>query len=89
MRKADYMYAIDRKKALIEIIDMNLGNVSVTNGIEDVTAQIGKYENVYINDFAIVYRDSDDRWDGWDPVTESFYPLEENYEKKLIYHRSI
>ena len=59
MRKADYTYTIEN--GTVKIIDLNLGNVSVTNDAENVVTEIQSTTN--IKGLKIVYRDSDGNWD--------------------------
>jgi hypothetical protein len=60
-------------KNILCIIDLNQGNMSVTNCIEDIVEyacggfSIPKY---------IIYRDSDKYWDGWDHKNQEFIPLQ-------------
>ena len=44
MRKADYTYEI--KNDVVSIIDLNLGNLSVTNDIENILTEINKTKNI-------------------------------------------
>lgn len=59
MRKADYTYTIEN--GTVKIIDLNLGNVSVTNDAENVVTEIQSTTD--IKGLKIVYRDSDGNWD--------------------------
>ena len=65
MRKADYTYTIEH--GVVYIIDLNLGNVSVTNDAENVLTEINENElnagHEGINKLKIMYRDSDESWD--------------------------
>lgn len=58
MRKADYTYAIEGDT--VKIVDLNLGNVSVTNDAENVINEIAQIE--YIRDKRIIYKDSEGDW---------------------------
>lgn len=58
MKKADYIYNTDDE--FVRIIDMNLGNVSVTNDIENVITQINSERN--IKHLRIIYLDSERIW---------------------------
>lgn len=73
MNKADYTYNIKGNKLSIQ--DLNLGNMSVTNSIEDVVEEICKKNNLDPNILEIIYRDSDGHWDGWDHLTQTFIYL--------------
>jgi hypothetical protein len=80
--RADYTYKIDGYSLAIE--DLNLGNMSVTNDIENVLATIAKKENLSLSDYQIMYCDSEGIWDGvdYDNGKVSFFPISENeYEK--------
>lgn len=58
---ADYTYTIEDN--VIAIVDLDLGNRSVTNDIElvldEIRAEVGDLAG-----YAVVYRDSTGRWDG-------------------------
>jgi hypothetical protein len=77
MARADYNHSITEEQGekVITIIDLNLGNTSVTNDIENVVEEIAQAHDIEPNDYMIIYRDSDLRWDGWDAKTESYVPL--------------
>jgi hypothetical protein len=74
--QADFTYAVSGN--VISIIDLNLGNRSVTNDVE-----LRKIEHYHhqapIFGFKIMYRDSEGIWDGilWDGKSSSFFPLRE------------
>lgn len=57
-RKADYTYTIQGDT--VKIIDLNRGNISVTNDAENVLTEIQSTENIL--DKRIIYRDSMDEW---------------------------
>jgi len=77
MANADYNYSIDerREKPLILIEDMNLGNMSVTNDIEIVVAEICEKRGINCNEATILYMDSEGLWDGYDCAKKQFIPL--------------
>lgn len=58
MRKADYTYEI--KNDVVSIIDLNLGNLSVTNDIENILTEINKTKNIIGK--RVTYRDSEEEW---------------------------
>lgn len=62
--KADYIYNIHT--GVVEIIDLNMGNMSVTNAAEDVLSEIN--ETDYIEDKRVIYRDSEEEWTELIPV---------------------
>ncbi len=74
-RKADYTYELTFSSILkwLLIVDLNLGNVSVTNAIEQVVDEIAENEQINVDGFIILYCDSDGVWDGWDPRNQTFY----------------
>ena len=73
--RADFKYKIGQWNgyALILIVDQDVGSLSVTNDIENVVADIANKESIDPKDYTIVYRDSQGYWDGWDPVSQSFF----------------
>lgn len=86
MTKADFHYEIlnfsGRDVILIE--DLNRGNMSVTNDIENVVDEIAEGENLDPKDYMIVYADSAGSWDGWDATTKEFVPLVQNNWQNAI-----
>jgi hypothetical protein len=70
--KANFVYKIigntydgEFVPEVLAIMDQNLGNRSVTNDIDNVVTDI-ELDNNYSFDYVmIVYRDSDQIWDGW------------------------
>lgn len=69
----DFVYRVT--KNVISIIDLDKGNKSVTNGIEEVLEFIREENNINLKDFIIIYKDSQGNWDGFDASTGSFYSL--------------
>lgn len=63
MNKADFEYEV--VNGVLCIIDLNLGNMSVTNDIENVLRFIKrKQQRIYpISVEHVIYRDSDGIWD--------------------------
>lgn len=75
--RANFLYRIgefDGQKILL-IRDQNSGNISVTNDIENVVADIGTHEGLDPTEYMIIYRDSEGRWDGWDHKAQNFFFL--------------
>lgn len=70
--KADYDYKII--DGIICIEDLNRGNRSVTNDIENVIEQIKYFENIK-NIKIVIYRDSEGNWDGYVVENDAFIPL--------------
>ena len=60
--KSDYQYQIDGR--VLFIMDLDCGRKSVTNDIENVLADITEKENTSMDNFDIIYRDSDGNIDG-------------------------
>lgn len=60
--RVDFTYRIDGNVLFIE--DLNLGRMSVTNGVEDVLESISNTLERNLHDFRIMYRDSEDIIDG-------------------------
>ncbi|WP_077923864.1 hypothetical protein [Spirosoma sp. 209] len=58
---ADYTYTVDEN--IIAIIDLDLGNRSVTNDIDSVLEEI-RAEIGDLAGYSVIYRDSMGRWDG-------------------------
>jgi hypothetical protein len=75
--EADFTYSILGN--VLSIVDLNLGNRSVTNDIENVLRKIEHYHQGSIVHFKIMYRDSEQIWDGidWDGEHASFFALRE------------
>jgi hypothetical protein len=79
---ADFTYSISGN--VISIVDLDLGNRSVTNDIESVLRKIEHYHQGSIGGFRIMYRDSEGIWDGieWDGEHPSFFELRETDESQ-------
>src|ERR1700733_6927926 len=73
--KFDYYIQLIEGYNFIIIEDINNGSMSVTNDIENIVKSIEEKENIKATDFFIVYRDSDDTWDGWNAAQEKFISL--------------
>lgn len=74
MARAQYTYElvdVNGKKG-IAITDLNQGQVSVTNDIENVVNEIAKIEGIDPTECTIVYKDAEGVWDGWDAKSERF-----------------
>jgi hypothetical protein len=87
-RQADFTYSMSPD--VIAITDLDLGNKSVTNDIENVLRKIEYWHQGPIKGHRIMYRDSEGIWDGvqWDGRRASFFALQETEEalarKKLL-----
>ena len=73
MAKANYIYTI--KNNVICIVDLNAGNMSVTNDIENVVADICRNEYINYHEQIVVYQDSENIWDGWSAINGTFISL--------------
>ena len=71
-------------REVIVIEDLNLGNKSVTNNIENVVDIVSKLEHVNPANYMIVYRDSEGKWDGWDHKEQQFVFLNEDNWKDTV-----
>jgi hypothetical protein len=69
MSRADYHFNVvevfqdDRAVKIVDIVDENLGNMSVTNDVENVILEIAKILPNKPTDYAWIYRDSDNQID--------------------------
>jgi hypothetical protein len=70
--QADFAYSMTLD--LIKIVDLSLGNRSVTNDIENVLRKIEIWHQGPVTGFRIMYRDSNGYWDGvrWDGEHATF-----------------
>lgn len=86
MARADFTHEITEFNGfpVIKIEDLNLGNMSVTNDIENVVRDIETMEKIDASKHIIVYKDSDEMWDGWDAINSSYVPLQ-----KMSYSEAI
>lgn len=88
MRDSDYTWKIVKSlgKEVLSIIDLDKGRVSVTNNIENIVEQIERMltaQGKSLPEF-IVYRDSDQTWDGWDNKRQDFILLSAYNESVAI-----
>src|SRR5262245_20065017 len=69
---------------VIAITDLDLGNKSVTNDIENVLRKIEYWHQGPIKGYRIMYRDSERIWDGvhWDGNEATFLYLGETDEER-------
>ena len=79
MVRADYVYRIIGNNTIVNIVDLNKGNMSVTNDAENVLTEINSIEE--IKNKRIVYLDSEDNvdeivpvWKGEECINVSFKP---------------
>lgn len=76
---ADYYFItiFSGGRDIISITDLNKGNMSVTNDIENVVKDIFDNLQTFPNNCLIIYRDSRGVWDGYDHKSRQFVPLHE------------
>ena len=67
---ADYTYTVDDN--IIAIVDLDLGNRSVTNDMELVIVEI-RAELGDMAGYSLIYQDSTGRWDGVRLVNRTVY----------------
>jgi hypothetical protein len=80
MAKADYIHSIEQYRNQVPVLvveDIDLGNKSVTNDIENVMADIAKMEGIDPANYLVVVKDSKGSWDGWDHKAQQFEILNE------------
>ena len=66
MTRSDYNYQFSPDNAILAIIDLNLGNMSVTNDMENVLSSIRKENHITVDKMRgvyIIYQDSEQQWD--------------------------
>lgn len=77
--KADFTHVIleeeSSKQKFIVIEDLVLGNRSVTNDIENVVVDVCNFEDIKIDDYKVIYKDSDGTWNGYIVKTNDFVYL--------------
>ncbi|CCH03546.1 hypothetical protein FAES_pFAES01052 (plasmid) [Fibrella aestuarina BUZ 2] len=81
--RADYTYSIEGN--IIVIVDLDLGNRSVTNDIENVLADI-RTDLGSLAGYSVIYRDSMGHWDAVSLVNDVvyFYPLNATEREKAL-----
>ena len=81
--QADFTYSMTLD--LIKICDLNLGNKSVTNDIENVLRKIEAWHQGSIAGVRIMYRDSDGYWVGvqWDGQHAAFFAEVQRIRREL------
>lgn len=75
--RANYNYKLREfaGRNVLVIEDENIGGMSVTNCIEEVVTDICTAEKIDPNSYMIVYKDSNDNWDGWNHRKKQFLHL--------------
>jgi hypothetical protein len=92
MSLSNYHYDIvpiktnDEPINVIKIIDLcnEMGGMSVTNNIEQILADICNFHELNPEDWVIIYRDSEGRWDGFDTIGYQFIPINKNSFEEAI-----
>lgn len=81
----NYRHLIDAK--IIMIVDLNKGNTSVTNDIENVVEDICvKRFNTFIPPagWRVIYKDSEGIWSEYSPNDYTFDPISPTFANELI-----
>lgn len=79
MNHSDYTYQIENYagRNIIVVEDLNLGNTSVTNNIENILNEICRIEKIFIHSYMVIYKDSEGVWGGYEHKDERFISLNE------------
>lgn len=78
--RSSYTYEVGKHldQPYIAIEDRDIGSMSVTNDISNVCEYLLHTLGFKLHEMAHyiwVYKDSDDIWDGYDPINNKFIPL--------------
>ena len=81
LTEADFSYTVSED--VLKIVDLDLGDNSVTNDAERVLGKIERWQPGLIARCRIMYRDSMGYWDGmeWDGQEVRFFPIRETDER--------
>jgi hypothetical protein len=81
LTEADFSYTVSED--VLKIVDLDLGDNSVTNDTERVLRKIERWQPGLIARCRIMYRDSRGIWDGmeWDGLEVRFFPIRETDER--------
>lgn len=84
--KSDFTHHLEtyEGREVIAIEDLNLGNMTVTNNIENVVDCISKMEHINPANFIVVYNGTDGYWDGWDVIAQKYVLLSEDTWKDAV-----
>ena len=82
MRKNRSDFSFHISDGVVAIIDHDNGGMSVTNDIENVVEYICLYSGIRADEYKWIYRDSEEIWDGWDPVKNTFVHLQMHSESE-------
>lgn len=75
MVHASYSYKISSDKKLVMITDNDTGQMSVTNDIENVIAEICEINDLDADSKVWIYKDSQGIIDGYNPTGDCFYHI--------------
>lgn len=75
MRYYNYDIIISQHRECILITDLNIGGTSVTNSIESIIQEIEDENQINTKNYLVIYKDSEDVWDGWDSKKNEFVIL--------------
>lgn len=78
MRRADYSYTIYRDGIgpdVLMLVDEGTSTLSLTNDIEKCVAETLESINKKPGEILVIYKDSEDSWDGYDPAKLRFILL--------------
>ena len=86
MTQSDYTYEFAKMYGTrcIVITDLNQGNKSVTNDIENVVADIARKEQLNPTNFPIIYSDTEGIYNGWDAYRNKFVPLHQKLKMVAV-----
>ena len=86
--RSDFKHSIEEHggRNVIVIEDLDLGNMSVTNNIDNVLEIISKLEHITPVQYMVVYKDSNGVWDGYDVKTGEFVSLNEDHWRDAVSH---
>lgn len=82
--RSDYKYEVIPDDKIIVIEDLDNKKVSLTNDIENVITEISDKEGLAVNDFKIVYKDSEGYWDGFNQISGKFIFLRITRRKQAM-----
>ncbi len=84
--KSDYTYALKdlQGRNVISITDLDKGGITVTTNIINVIKEISIAEKINPEQYMIVYRDTEQYWDGYDSKNKVFVSLGKRTEGEAI-----
>lgn len=86
MTTADFIHSIQdyAGRNVLVISDLNLGATPVAEDLNGVLGVIAEREDILPHHYMIVFTDLSGLWNGFDPVTEEFIPLEQQTWKEAV-----